>query len=374
MNKKRCNTNKRLHIALIMLLISALVISLSCVKCKAEEQSASTADAKIEDAISDFYGAIPDGIEGVDDISNSLGVKHILSVAISAFTDNSTQLTSLLLTLLGIALMSALCSFLDGELCGYASRAVGAVSAALLFERLVFLVESTVQSLTEVNAFFGAVIPISLAVNSLGASPTTASVQAVGMGITLGTYSVISERVLGAVVGAVFITAALSSINPVFARLARSIKNLFMSISGALTVLMGATFALQSTVAAGTDSVAIRSARYAVSSAIPIVGSAVSGAFGIMAGGVTYARGVVGGGAIAVVLSLVLAPLVTLLAYRLCLRVGVGFCSWCSLDGCEGVFSAFSGALDTLIAVYSLTSVVYIVELVAFLKGGVEIA
>lgn len=131
---------------------------------------------------------------------------------------------------------------------------------------------------------------------------------------------------------------------------------------------------MQSTVAAGTDSVAIRSARYAVSSAIPIVGSAVSGAFGIMAGGVTYARGVVGGGAIAVVLSLVLAPLVTLLAYRLCLRVGVGFCSWCSLDGCEGVFTAFSGALDTLVAVYSLTSVVYIVELVAFLKGGVEIA
>ena len=95
---------------------------------------------------------------------------------------------------------------------------------------------------------------------------------------------------------------------------------------------------------------------------------------GLVSGGVTYARDIIGGGAIAVVLSVVLSPLVTLFAYRLCLRLGSAVSSLCSLGGCEGVIDSFCGALDTVIAVYTLTSVIYIAELIAFLKGGVSLA
>jgi stage III sporulation protein AE len=138
--------------------------------------------------------------------------------------------------------------------------------------------------------------------------------------------------------------------------------------------MLGATFSLQSTLSVSADSVAIRGARYAVSNAIPIVGGTVSGALGLVAGGIQYARGVVGAGAIAVVLSLILAPLVTLISYRLCLKLGVELCSCCSLDVCANLLTSFFGALDVLIATYSLTAVIYIVELLSFLKGGVGIA
>ena len=82
----------------------------------------------------------------------------------------------------------------------------------------------------------------------------------------------------------------------------------------------------------------------------------------------------VGGGSIAVVLSLMTAPLVTLFMYRICLRMGIFFTSLCSIGGCEGVLNSLLGAIDVLIAVYALTGVIYITELVAFLKGGVGVA
>ena len=103
---------------------------------------------------------------------------------------------------------------------------------------------------------------------------------------------------------------------------------------------------------------------------MPIVGGAVSGALGIAIGGVSYARGVVGGGGIAVILSLMLSPLILLFAYRLCLKAGAFFVSVSSAQECEGVLNAFIGSLDCLIAVYVLSSVIYIVELAAFLLGG----
>ena len=293
---------------------------------------------------------------------------------IGTLKDSSSELVTLLLTLVGIAVFSTLASLRENELSSSAGRTIGVVGAALLFERLYFLVDGAVSSLSELNEFFGAVIPICLTVNSLGASLSTASVQATGMGLTLGVYSFISERILGAVAGAVFITSALSGVDPHLARLSKSVKMLFLTLLGIVTTLIGATFTLQSTISASADSVTMRSAKYAVSSTIPIVGNAVSGALGLVSGGVAYARDIVGGGAIAVVLSVVLSPLVTLLAYRLCLRLGGTVSSLCSLGVCEGVIDSFCGALDVVIAVYALTSVIYVAELVAFLKGGVSLA
>ena len=143
---------------------------------------------------------------------------------------------------------------------------------------------------------------------------------------------------------------------------------------GIFTALVGATFSLQSAISAGADSAVIRSARYAISSAVPIVGNAVSSALGVVAGGVSYARGLVGGGAIAALFVLALTPLITLILYRLCLRLGIFFCSVCSLGGCESVLNSFLCAFDALVAVYALTVTVYAVELVAFLKGGASFA
>jgi stage III sporulation protein AE len=287
---------------------------------------------------------------------------------------NSGELARLLLTLLGIALISSLASLWEGELGAFSSRAVGAVSSVMLFDSLSFLLKGASESLREINSFFGAVIPITVAVNSIGVSPTTSSTQAIGMGLTLGMYSFITSEVMTALVLAVFISSAASGIDPIFGRISRGIKNLLITSLGIISVFVGATFSLQSAISAAADSAIVRGTRYAISSSVPIVGNAVSGALGVAIGGVSYARGIVGGGAIAVILSLMLSPLILLFAYRVCLKAGAALAGICAPSGCEGMLTSFIGSLDTLIAVYSLSVVVYIAELVSFLKGGGVVA
>ena len=370
----RKNENKWLR---LFLLAIALTVVFTPIKCLAKEYDTDIESEDIDEILEDFYGIIPNGIEirvEGEDISEELGVKRIFADVIGAIKDNSGELATLLSLILGIGLFVLLGLLCDTEMTAGVVRAVGIVGAALMLDRLCFLVDKTVSSLSQINDFFASIIPITLVVNSIGASPTTASTQAIGMGLTLGAYSIACEHMLGGVVGAIFVSSALSGIDPLLSQLARTIKGVFTGVLGVLTVLIGATFALQSSIAVSTDSMAIRSARYAVSSAIPIVGNAVSGALGLISGSISYARTIIGGGAIAVVITLVLSPLVTLLAYRLCIRLGIGFCSLCSIDAATSLLSSFLYALDALIATYSLTSVLYIVELVAFLKGGVSIA
>lgn len=363
---------------LTLVFIAAVFTFFTGVECSAAENDAYTATQEsIDGILEDFENALPDGIEGIDDINGAaeaVGIKKILNGIFNTVKGKSGELSAFLLLLLGIGMLGALASFANTELGRFSSRAVCIVSSALLFDRLASLVVGTVRSLEEIGDFFETVIPISLAVNSLGTSPTTATTQAVGMGLTLGIYSYFAKSIVLPVVCVIFVTSAASAVDPVFSGISKGVKGIFLWILGVLTALVGATFSLQSVIAASADSAMIRSAKYAISGSIPIVGNAVSGALGVIAGGVSYARGMIGGGAIAVIIALVLSPLITLLLYRFCLKMGIFFSSACSLDGCAGVMTSFLGAFDALIATYALTCVIYIVEMVAFMKGGASFA
>ena len=369
--------NKRLHTILLSVLCIVCVVPICGVVCHADTGDAESANTGPKDILEDFNNVVPDGIDRLDDvneISESVGIKRILSEIIATVSGEKRELALFLSSLLGVCLMSALSSQFDGELSTFASRCVLVVFSVMMLDKLFFLLSGVVDSLKEINSFFEAVIPVTVAVNSLGVSPTTASTQALGMGLTLGAYSFVSTELLTPITGTIFVCSAACTLDPVFERLSLGVRNLFVSVLGVLTVLVGATFSLQSVISSSADSALVRSARYAVSSTIPIVGNTVSGALGIALGSVSYARGIVGGGAIAVVVSLLIAPLITVLSYRMCLKLGGAFCSLCAVDGARGVLNAFIGAIDTLIAVYSLTCIIYLVELAAFLKGGVGVA
>ena len=377
MSKTTRKAKCRLHKILFVVISSALIVFMSGIVCGAEENSSGLINSEVDGIIGDFLEIIPEGTQtpsGVDDVSESVSVKRIFSGIIETLKGSGGEVSAFLLTILGIALFTSLASVADGELAAFCSRSVLAVSSVMLFERLLFLMEGAAKSLLEINSFFSAVIPVTVAVNSIGVSPTTATTQAAGMGITLSIYSFITSEIMTKIVFAVFVSSAASGIDPIFGRIARGVNNILITSLGILTALVGATFSLQSAISASADSAIVRGARYAISSSVPIVGGAVSGALGIAIGGVSYARGVVGGGAIAVILSLMLSPLLLLFLYRLCLKAGAFLVSVTSSGECEGVICAFIGSLDCFIAVYALSCVIYIVELVAFLKGGGVVA
>jgi stage III sporulation protein AE len=117
----------------------------------------------------------------------------------------------------------------------------------------------------------------------------------------------------------------------------------------------------------------LRAAKYALSGTVPIVGSTVSGALSTLFGSLSEARAVVGVGAIAVVFFLAASPLVLMLLYRLALSVATWIFEFLGEAGIGSHFLAFRSALDTLISLYALSSVVYILEIVIFIKGGVSV-
>lgn len=336
--------------------------------------SYSIVDEKSRGILEDFIKILP---EGMDELSNTegsaeaLGFSSLLALIADTAKGNATEIGEFLMTLIGLSMLSSLASLKDGEMGKACRGAVQIVSSAVILDRVFLLVEEVGESLSIINGFYASLIPVVGAVNAMGLSVNTASAQAIGMTVSLEIYSFLSGGFLYSFVGVLTALAALSSIDPLsFGRIAQSVKKAFLWAVGILTAFVGATFSLQSLVSSYADSGVMRSARYAVSGMIPIVGNSISGALAVLAGGFSYLKGAVGGGAIAAIVTLAISPLVMLLLYRGTFGIAIFFSELCDREATPGVLGAFSFALDALIATYSLTAVIYVVQLTVFLKGG----
>jgi stage III sporulation protein AE len=126
-------------------------------------------------------------------------------------------------------------------------------------------------------------------------------------------------------------------------------------------------------IASASDTAYLRAAKYAASGMIPIVGGTVSSALATLAGGLSYVKSAVGVSAALVIVLTAISPMVALLLYRLAFSFCLSILEFMGSSGGVRVFSAFRTAFDTLISVYAVSAVVYITEIVIFLKCGVEV-
>lgn len=356
-----------------MLLLFFGVFSVQALAYSKEELS--LIDERSEAILGDFLDVLPEGMEGMaspTESSDAVGMTFLIECIVNTVNGRAGEIAVFLMTLIGVSMLTSLATLKDGESGRTCKGCIAIVSSALILDRIFTLIDEIGETLGAINGFYASVIPVVTAVNMMGLSFNAASAQSVGMTLSLGIYSFLCGDFLYSFVGALTALAALSSIDgSVFGSIARSVRKIFLWAVGILTAFVGATFSLQSLISSSADSAVIRGARYAVSGMIPIVGGSISAALSLLTGSFGYLKGAVGGGAIAVIISLAMAPLVTLLLYRACFAIAIFFSEICSRDGAPGIIGAFSFALDSLIAVYSLSVVVYVIQLTVFLKGGV---
>lgn len=315
-----------------------------------------------------------DGEGGVD----VLGVGALFDLFISAMSGESSRFLPFFFSLLGLAVLVAVSdgagSLGDGQVGKVTSKMVLIPVSVSIFSTVYGLCGEVRDSLSQVADFFGAAIPVLTAVNTASASMSTAAVQGANMSITL---SLMERLAVGALLPLCFCMFSLSFISSLsdgqgVASVSRGIKSSFMWCVGIISTVLAAVVSIQSVVASAKDSATLRAARYAASGTIPIVGTTVASALATLGGGMAVVRSTVGGSCIAVILVLAVSPLVMLLLYRLGVALCVSLLEFCGSSGGVRVFSSFKSVLDCLIATYSVTVLVAIIEFVVFMKGGAD--
>ncbi len=358
------SVKKCLHIFIIA---AALFFSLGTVAFA--ESSSDMARAETDELLNEFSLILPDGMEDLAaDPAAGVGFDSLISELLLALRGELPSAASFLLLLIGAALVIALVSGIGDGVSPAVKSGVAVAAGSLIVLRLFPLLTSTAEAVGEVGEFFSLLIPILVGGASLGGG-AVASASGVGMSLTLSFVGG-SLAVLFPLIGAAMIIAVISSLAPdVIASPLDAVRKNLVRVFGIVSTVIGAVFALQTSVAAARDGATLRALRYAVGSSVPVVGGAVSGTLSTLVGGLGYAMGIIGGGGVAVILSLALSPLVRLLLYRLCfLAVGIFLDCFPPSEGTRCI-NAIAGGLDALIAALSLSVAVYLLETVVVMKG-----
>ena len=331
--------------------------------------------ATSEEILSEFSTLLPDGQKDfatVEGLRSAISFEAILAEFFASSEGAFSRIVYFLATSVGVAVILSVCEILwtSGE---YLVRLpVSAAASLAVYNMLLPVVEEVSDALFTVSEFFsglsGILTTLTLSLGGAG----LASVQASGMLFTLSVYGNFSSSFLMSIVTMVFATALVgAACSGKAERLASGVKTVFNVGLGLLTAALLGLLSLQNLIAGASDSAALRAARYAVSGLVPVVGSTVSSALATLSSGLSYVGQIVGGASVAVILSITLAPAIILLLYRLALSLVLMLLDFAEAKNATSVFKALRGALDTLISVYFMSSVVYIFEIVLFVKCGV---
>lgn len=336
-------------------------------------------DTIIEQILDELRTITPDGIPtDVDSLVGAVGIGEVVNYLLSAVGGGISGNGSFYL-FLGIALLFCLAEVLSEDM-GESASAVRAGTALILSAPILGeareLIVSVGESISAGSEFFAGVIPILSSVAALGAGGATSGSAVATMSFSLSFVSQILAKNLFPAATLIFVASLLSSIDTGqgISGVARGIRNWFNFLIGIASLIIVATLGVQTLVTVSSDSFAVRSARYAISGMIPIVGGTVSGALTMLISGVKLLSGSIGAVSVISLLSIMGIPLIELLLYRLCIGACVILTSFSGASFGERFFSGLKGALDCLIAVLSSSLLVFILEIIILTAGLGSIA
>jgi len=308
---------------------------------------------------------------------SGVGVDALIGEIVSGLSDGLSSAVSFFALVMGL---SALMSVGEAAFLGETSdrRGVSAVISVIATATVFFHMRGAIlavkNGLSELSVLLTGLVPVLSGVLAAGGCAESAAVQAMNMNITLGIISFAESKLLMPMVSSLFCLCAVSGLDGGgVSKIAKSLKGFFTFASGLITAVLAAALSMQSLITRTKDSAALAAARYAASGMIPMVGATVSSALATLGGGLSVVRSAVGIGSIMAITGIVLSPLIMLLLYKLSLAVAVSVLEGISsTSGGVRAFSALKGALDALIAVYSMAATVSVLEVIVFLKCGVD--
>ena len=336
-----------------------------------------TSSDETESIWKEFQETIPDGVDkpsDKEDIISVVGIDALLSEITSALFGECGKAAAFFAMMFGIAMLVAVSEtsfpIENQSFSKRVSAAVAMISSVMIFEGIGPLCFTVKESLVLLTDFFSSLIPIFTAILTAGGNINSAPVQALNMNITLSLIAKIATSLLLPLCFAFFSLALASSIDDgAVSAVAKGIKGVFMWLLGISTTVILAAVSMQSMIAGAADSAYLRAAKYAASGMIPVVGSTVSSALASL----SYVKNAVGISSVFIIICISLSPLISLLLRRFAFSVSVSFLEYMGSTGGVRVFSSFRAALDALISVYVISVIIYISEIIVFIKCGVEI-
>ena len=369
---------KRLLAAVPVFLLTALlfVIPLSATESRDGVKMPDEYHAFLESIPEDIRPYLPDGIFSTDGESVGEAVRemsdfsYLLNTLFSLIGLRLGACAKILASVCGLLLFSAIFGKIRSS---FQSEGVGRAFSfcAVLVVTLSILrysytsLESVTGFFSSLNAMTSAILPLMGALYAMGGNLSVA--VATSSGLTV--YLTVLEELIGKTIlpfcGFCMALALIGALDGALrmGTLLSTVKKNYTTALAFLMMLLLAMLASQSTLGARSDTLLMRSAKFAAGNLIPVVGGSVSELLKTVSASVGFLRGAVGICGVLLLLLTLLPTLVELFLLRLTWQLSASFADLLGCDAEKKLLDEFASLLGYLLTAVCICSSVLLLAL-----------
>ena len=294
----------------------------------------------------------------------------IWGAIINLFFDNVLSLLPILATIIAVALLGGMLQGLRPNSNGksisnvihFVTYGVIVVLLLTLVAKMVTLTSGTISSM---QAQMNAIFPILLTMLTAVGGTVSVSVYQPAMALLTGTIINLFTMVLLPI----FI---FSTVFSVVSNLSNTIKldkftnffnSLYKWLSGLIFTIFTAFLSVQGITAGSVDGISIRTAKYAIRSYIPILGSYLSDGMSIILASSNLIKNAVGAGGLLLLFATIISPLLELVIFMLMLKLIAGIVEPLGNGQIANFVSSLSKSMVLLIVLIIGVAFIYFIML-----------
>lgn len=268
-----------------------------------------------------FFGEDPETVASA--VQNAADVPKILAYIRDFLGVSLQQALPLLAAVSGILVLSAVLRAVGATSGAGTGRAFSFCSVTVL---TLLLLRQSLSGVSRLRAWFemlctlaGSMLPMMGTLYALGGNVGAAAANHTVMSVFLSVAQMLCTRAVLPVAGICLLLAVCDALTgrAALKPLGNLIKRTFTLGVSFLMLLLSFLLGLQTTLAAGSDTLALRTVRFAAGSFLPVVGGSVSEAMKTVAGSISYLRTLAGSGGILVLFLFFLPTFLTVLTTRI---------------------------------------------------------
>lgn len=257
---------------------------------------------------------------------------------------------------------------LNGVFAAVSSMAVSAV----LISTAIECIKEACAAVNDFSGFLSGYVPVFSSVITASGMPVTGGVYSAFMFWVCQVISSVSSNVLLPLLGAYLALSFVAGINPSLKvnAVSDAIKTLVNKILGlSLTVFVG-MMSLQSLVATGSDTLAVKTGKYLIGNFIPVVGSAISDVFLSVQGCVRLMKTCIGWYAIVIAVLIFVPILVKTAIWRMAIYLAQTAAQVLDIPNIGSILNAVGAVFTMLIAIILTFALLIIVTTTVMLVTG----
>lgn len=259
------------------------------------------------------------------------GYSEYFALSMNALLRGFVDILPLIVTVIAIAILFSLVNNMSS---GFISKSTTEILYFVCYSAIIIsvvakvgiLIADTVSTIGDIQRFMQIAFPIMLTlITALGGAITVSVYQPLMAVLSTGVITVINAVIIPcfvatlvlSIVGNITTNIKLDKLTKFFKTLGEVILGIMFSIFMTFVTMQGITGAV-------ADNISVRSAKFAISSYVPILGGYLSEGFDLVMASVVLIKNSLGLTGVIILLSIVLLPIMKLLCFTLGLKLAAG--------------------------------------------------